>query len=177
MAIGVVAGLGALGTMTRTTTTNAGNGTFGKRPEIRRRRSSNPDAARGVLRWRVALRYLGRLDRENRRESLTKSMSNVSDWKMPRNGEHRAGNTKRLWTSRWAKSLIYLYLIGDTSDESTVLDSGCMHEGDARCPAFASPSALAGIEQCTTKYTDPGSGDVFYNRVFDGRIYIQLGQL
>ena len=61
----------------------------------------------------------------------------------------------------------YLYPIGDTSDESTVLDSGCMHEGDARCPAFASPSALAGIEQCTTKYGS-GSGDVFYNRVFDG---------
>ena len=62
----------------------------------------------------------------------------------------------------------YLYPLGDESDESTVLDNGCLHEGDARCPAFSSPSALAGIEQCTSKYSDPGSGDVFYNRVFDG---------
>ena len=62
----------------------------------------------------------------------------------------------------------YLYPLGDESDESTVLDNGCLHEGDGRCPAFSSPSALAGIEQCTSKYSDPGSGDVFYNRVFDG---------
>ena len=62
----------------------------------------------------------------------------------------------------------YLYPLGDESDESTVLDNGCLHEGDGRCPAFSSPSALSGIEQCTSKYSDPGSGDVFYNRVFDG---------
>ncbi len=61
----------------------------------------------------------------------------------------------------------YLYPIGDTSDETTVLDDGCLHEGDARCPAFASPAALVGGE-CTVKYTDPGSDDVFYNRVYDG---------
>ncbi len=61
----------------------------------------------------------------------------------------------------------YLYPIGDTSDENTVLDDGCLHEGDARCPAFASPAALVGGE-CTVKYTDPGSDDVFYNRVYDG---------
>ena len=36
----------------------------------------------------------------------------------------------------------YLYPLGDESDESTVLDNGCLHEGDARCPAFSSPSAL-----------------------------------
>ena len=61
----------------------------------------------------------------------------------------------------------YLYPIGDTSDETTVLDDGCLHEGDARCPAFASPAALVGGE-CAVKYTDPGSDDVFYNRVYDG---------
>ena len=61
----------------------------------------------------------------------------------------------------------YLYPSGDTSDETTVLDDGCLHEGDARCPAFASPAALVGGE-CTVKYTDPGSDDVFYNRVYDG---------
>ena len=61
----------------------------------------------------------------------------------------------------------YLYPIGDTSDENTVLDDGCLHEGDARCPAFASPATLVGGE-CTVKYTDPGSDDVFYNRVYDG---------
>jgi len=62
----------------------------------------------------------------------------------------------------------YLHPIGDDSDVNTALDNGCLHEGDARCPAFSSPSALAGIETCTSKYEDPGSGDVFYNRVFDG---------
>ena len=65
----------------------------------------------------------------------------------------------------------YLYPIGDTgadtSDESTILDNGCLHEGDARCPVFSSPAALVEGE-CTAKYTDPGSGDVFYNRVYDG---------
>ena len=62
----------------------------------------------------------------------------------------------------------YLHPIGDDSDVNTALDNGCLHEGDARCPAFSSPSALAGIETCTSKHEDPGSGDVFYNRVFDG---------
>ena len=62
----------------------------------------------------------------------------------------------------------YLFPVGNETDLNTVLDSGCSHEGDARCPSFASPSALAGLTQCTRMYEDPGSGDKFYNRVFDG---------
>ncbi len=62
----------------------------------------------------------------------------------------------------------YLFPVGNETDLNTVLDSGCSHEGDARCPSFATPSALAGLTQCTRMYEDPGSGDKFYNRVFDG---------
>jgi len=62
----------------------------------------------------------------------------------------------------------YLHPIGDDTDINTVLDSGCLKEGNKRCPGFSTPSVLAGIENCTSKYTDPVSGEDFYNRVFDG---------
>ena len=60
----------------------------------------------------------------------------------------------------------FLYPIGeDLTDVNTVLDNGCMHEGDSRCPSFAVPAALAGFSACTSKYEDPGNGNVFYNRI------------
>ncbi len=63
----------------------------------------------------------------------------------------------------------FLYPIGeDLTDVNTVLDNGCMHEGDSRCPSFAVPAALAGFSACTSKYEDPGNGNVFYNRIYDG---------
>ena len=52
--------------------------------------------------------------------------------------------TTRSFSPSKKRRPIYLYPIGDTSDETTVLDDGCLHEGDARCPAFASPAALVG---------------------------------
>ena len=60
----------------------------------------------------------------------------------------------------------YLYKIGDATDRNTVSDIGCLSRGGARCPGFATPSALKGLELCTKK-TDQGD-DVFYNREFDG---------
>ena len=47
-----------------------------------------------------------------------------------------------------------------------ILDNGCLHEGDARCPVFSSPAALVEGE-CTAKYTDPLRVGMFYNRVYD----------
>jgi hypothetical protein len=61
----------------------------------------------------------------------------------------------------------YLYPLNNTSDEMTVSDIGCVREGGARCPHFATPAALEGMEQCTKAY-DQGQ-DVFYNRIFDGQ--------
>lgn len=60
----------------------------------------------------------------------------------------------------------YLYDLADPSDENTVSDIGCVRRGDGRCPGFATPAALKGLEMCT-KTTEAGD-DVFYNRVFDG---------
>jgi hypothetical protein len=63
----------------------------------------------------------------------------------------------------------YLYPLGDASDRATVSDIGCLHAGGGRCPDFAAPSALEGMEVCTS-VTEEGE-DVFYNRVFDGKTF------
>ena len=175
MAIGVVAGLGALGTMTRTT--NAGNGTFLGRAAV----SGRPrlgDGSPQTLTLHAGCSPLAKLPFDTSGDwtgkigakVVTKSMSN--DFRFEDAAamkETSCGNYEATVDVAVGEEFgFYLYPLSDTSDESTVLDSGCMHEGDARCPAFSSPGALAGIEQCTTKYVDPGSGDVFYNRVFDG---------
>lgn len=60
----------------------------------------------------------------------------------------------------------YLYDLAAPTDANTVSDIGCLRRGGGRCPGFASPAALEGLESCT-KTTDEGD-DVFYNRVFDG---------
>lgn len=61
----------------------------------------------------------------------------------------------------------YLYPLGNTTDEYTVSDIGCLGEGGRRCPGFASPASMALMDHCT-KVFDEGV-DKFYNRIFDGQ--------
>jgi hypothetical protein len=63
----------------------------------------------------------------------------------------------------------YLYPLDNTSDEATVSDIGCLHRGGGRCPKFATPSALEGMEVCTSVIEE--GDDIFYNRVFDGKTF------
>ena len=63
----------------------------------------------------------------------------------------------------------YLYPLDNASDEATVSDIGCLHKGDGRCPEFATPTALEGMDVCTS-ITEEGD-DIFYNRVFDGKTF------